>query len=645
MSVDHVPVGGQHVDELVAGWAETRPSTEAIVCGVERISYGELGRLVETEADRLRSVGLPDGGLVAVALDQPVAALAVMLGVLRAGGAYLPLDPAMPREELHRILGDADPYVVLTRELYRIAAGDRPNRRVVCVDAEAGPAGEGGTQPHDSEDAPSARGVTACVLLTAGTTGPPGLVPVSHHELAVARNAWQQVYGFDARDRHVHTAPPESADFTAGWVRALGSGGTLILPEGNDPHDPGALGTALRRLIAEEEATVLACGVPTARLLTARGLPPRTRLRLVTVTGDAWYLDEQRALKEALSGDVRVVNAYTVTEAFGAGAYYELPDLRHPSEHGSESVSLIGVPLPETYLTVRGPAPGTRGPIVLNGVHTGDEGRIRDDGLLEFLGRQGSYASAERALQGHPDVREGLVAEVETKHPRDVKVVAYAVPAEGRTLDAVDVHRHVCRTLPSDARPHAVVSVPSLPRTRADKVDRKNVPLPVDVGTTLRNKGGTVGPASPQTPTGCMVGGVLFLVTFFALLAWVFTDLLWPFSTNVSDVPSPYADYFRLLYFFENVSFGGGMALLLVGRPGMARVGHTDWFTTVAHLSAVWLLVAWWPQDNLYRLTAKTDWPAQAVLAYTFNVSLMIAAAVVAAFAAVTPKWRRTLSR
>ncbi|GGW59844.1 hypothetical protein GCM10010503_41340 [Streptomyces lucensis JCM 4490] len=649
MSVEHVPLGGQHVDELVTRWAETTPSAEAIVCGVERITYGELDRLVDMEADRLRSVGLEDGALAAVVLDNPVAALTAMLGVLRAGGAYLPLDPATPRETLHRILTDADPYVVLTRELYRVAASDRPHRRVVCVDAEAEPVDTGGTQPHahHTVDAPPARGATACVLLTAGTTGSPGLVPVSHHDLVVARNAWQQVYGFDARDRHVHSAPPESAEFTAGWVRALGAGGTLLLPHGDAHHEPGARGTALRRLIADEEATVLACGVPTARLLTAQGALHRTRLRLVTVTGDVWYLDEQRALKDAFGGGVRVVNAYTVTEAFGAGAYFELPEGMPPPEHEGEPVSLIGVPLPETYLAVRGPGPGTRGPIVLNGVHTGDDGRVRDDGLLEFLGRQGTYASAERALHGHPDVRAGLVTEVETTHPRDVKVVAYAVPVEGRDLDPVDVHRHMCRTLPGDARPHAVVPVPSLPRTRADKVDRENLPLPVGTSASPGHKGGAMGPASrtPKAPAGCMVVGVAFLAAFFALLAWVFTDLLWPHSTDVSNVPSPYATRFRVLYFCEDVSFGAGMAFLLVGRPGMARAGHTRWFTTAAHLSAVWLMAAWWPQDNLYRLTAKTDWPAQSVLVYTFNVSLMAAAAVVAAFAAVTPKWQRRLDR
>ncbi|MCP9961701.1 AMP-binding protein [Streptomyces somaliensis] len=237
MSTYRAPADGERVDELVAGWAEATPSAKAVVCGARRIGYGELGRLVDAEADRLRSAGLPEGGLVAVALDRSVAALVAMLGVLRAKGAYLPLDPAMPDAELHRVLEEAGPHVVLTRESYRAKVGGRPGRRVVCVDAEAEPGG-GGARPRGEVDAPPTGGGTACVFLTAGTTGRPRLVRVGHHDLAAARNAWQQVHGFDARDRHVHTAPPESPEFTANWVRALCSGGTLVLPADDDPPAP-----------------------------------------------------------------------------------------------------------------------------------------------------------------------------------------------------------------------------------------------------------------------------------------------------------------------------------------------------------------------------------------------------------------------
>ena len=83
----------------------------------------------------------------------------------------------------------------------------------------------------------------------------------------------------------------------------------------------------------------------------------------------------------------------------------------------------------------------------------------------------------------------------------------------------------------------------------------------------------------------------------------------------------------------EDLSFGIGVAFLFLGHPAMARLGRPAGWTVLAYLAIVWLLVAWWPQDNLYRLAAKTDWPRQAALVLAFNVTLMLAAAALAAFA------------
>ncbi|RSM51487.1 hypothetical protein DMB66_41730 [Actinoplanes sp. ATCC 53533] len=90
---------------------------------------------------------------------------------------------------------------------------------------------------------------------------------------------------------------------------------------------------------------------------------------------------------------------------------------------------------------------------------------------------------------------------------------------------------------------------------------------------------------------------------------------------------------FRVLYVIECLSFGTGVAFLFLGRAPLARLGRPAGRTALAHLAIGWLLVAWWPQDNLYRLAAKADWPRQAALVYGFNVTLMLAAAALAAFA------------
>jgi hypothetical protein len=123
-----------------------------------------------------------------------------------------------------------------------------------------------------------------------------------------------------------------------------------------------------------------------------------------------------------------------------------------------------------------------------------------------------------------------------------------------------------------------------------------------------------------------------------AFLAWALTDLIWPGSTDLSSVPAPWAALFAGLYLFENVSLGVGIVFLFAGRNSMKRQRRSPALTTAAHLAIVWLLVSWWPQDNFFRLAAKTDWPRQAALVYAFNIPLMIAAAVVAAFAVSRPK-------
>lgn len=97
-------------------------------------------------------------------------------------------------------------------------------------------------------------------------------------------------------------------------------------------------------------------------------------------------------------------------------------------------------------------------------------------------------------------------------------------------------------------------------------------------------------------------------------------------------VPEPWSQMFILLYIAELLSFAVGMLFLIFGRGSVADFARGPWWTTLVHLSIGWLLVAWWPQDNFYRLAAKTDWPRQAALVYSFNITLMLAAAVLVAF-------------
>lgn len=236
-----------------------------------------------------------------------------------------------------------------------------------------------------------------------------------------------------------------------------------------------------------------------------------------------------------------------------------------------------------------------------------------------------SYDDVEAELRRHPTVRECVVTRIHTGSRNTL--VAYVVTT-GQT-DPAEIRAFLRSSrLRPNRIPQAVIPVDSLPRTSSGEVDRTGLPLPVLPGQAVGGKR-TLSDFGGRPPGVVM----LVLAVVIAVVAFLTTDIFWPGSTGLSVVPQPWAGLFTGLYVAECLSFGLGVGFLFVGRGWLTRLGRPPWLTALAHLSAVWLLVAWWPQDNLYRLTAKTDWGRQAALVYGFNITLMVAAAVLVAFA------------
>ncbi|MFD4904078.1 AMP-binding protein [Kitasatospora purpeofusca] len=318
---------------------------------------------------------------------------------------------------------------------------------------------------------------------------------------------------------------------------------------------------------------------------------------------------------------------------------------------------------------------------------TGDLGRIAEGGTLEFVGRAAAVvgptdagptdarvsaarvsaasagtvsraARAEARLRARPGIREAAVAEVEVA-PGRRELVGYAVTVPGAPdTDGWSLTAALTAALPAGEAPAAVVPVPGLPRTRAGKLDRDALPLPAPGdrtapgrsgggkgyrGKVSRGKGGgggarSGGVAEAEHFLGC---GILFLWVPVAVVAWLLTNTLWPGSTNVSAVPAPYANLFRVLYLFEWASFGLGVVWLLFGAAVTARQRRPVGLSVAAHLAVFWLLASWWPQDNLYRTTRRSDWYAQSWLVFVFNIALMVSAAIVVRFLAWQPRARK----
>lgn len=180
------------------------------------------------------------------------------------------------------------------------------------------------------------------------------------------------------------------------------------------------------------------------------------------------------------------------------------------------------------------------------------------------------------------------------------------------------------------------MTLDSLPRNRAGKVDRSRLPRPAaGPGTSSPSFGAAksaFGSEHPDQWSSPGFTGWAVTTVIFGLGGLLATAVLWRGATDLTGVPQPWAVLFFLLYAFEIVAFGVGGAFLFLGGELLRRMGGPKVLARAAHLATGWLLIAWLPQDNLYRLASKTDWPRQAVLVYTFNITLMIAGAVVAAF-------------
>ncbi|MEW1639739.1 AMP-binding protein [Streptomyces sp. NPDC093801] len=628
-------------------WARDTPGAPAVLVGPDALSYAELDARANRLAHHLLALDLPAHARIAVGPTRREDGVVALLAALKAGAAYALVDTGDTRTARLQLTA-LEPDLLVTDAAggARLDRGDGP--RTLLTDEEAAPiaARPGGPPARAPEPA------AAAVLFT-GTAGPRP-VPVGHDLLLAAHEAWDRVTRPAPEDRHLFTGGPDLTAFAAGWTRALCSGGALVLPEGPAWATGGIAGA-----VADHHASVLHTDPAGAlrlldRSLDPAGAAPRGRrepapllstLRLLTVTGDRLYLDEQAALQDRLRPGARVLNVYAPAEAAGTGTWFELPQLPRPLDEPG-GLSLLGTPFPGCRTELRDGEVLLTPPGGGDALATGDLAALRPDGLLEFGGRlrdritldDGSPLDpypVESAIRTHPGIGAAVVAPVRSR--RGTRLVAYVAPppddpawtGAGAPVDMEGLREHLAGRVPRAGSPTGLVRLRTLPRTRAGQEDRAAVPQPPEPAPRPARSGKYGSAAGGELP-GCFGFGCAAVpLTVLALLV---TDLIWPGSTDLTGVPGPWSFLFSVLYFFECAAFAAGLLFLGAGRKRMRRPGPGRRWTAAAHLAVAYLLMAWWPQDNLYRLAAKHDWPRQAALVYAFNVPLMVAGLVVALY-------------
>ncbi|MFD6554877.1 amino acid adenylation domain-containing protein, partial [Streptomyces sp. NPDC058398] len=464
--------------ELFRAQASRTPDAPALIDGERRLTYGELGTRVERTARVLAGLGAGPGRTVAVALPRSADLVVALLAVQRTGAAYLPLDAGHPPERRAFMLADARPVYLVDGALPDGPEGELPS----FID------------PLNA----------AYVIYTSGSTGRPKAVQVPHRGI-VNRLLWMQdTYGLTDADRVLQKTPAGFDVSVWEFFWPLITGAALVLARPDGHRDPAYLAALIR-----EQAVTTVHFVPSMlrAFLDEPTATHCTGLRRVLCSGEALPADLAARFHTLLPAELH--NLYGPTEAsvdvtaarilpgadrvpIGRPVWntrlHVLDQALRPVPPGvAGELYLAGVQLARGYLDRPGPTaerfvadpygpPGTRM------YRTGDLARRTGAGDLEYLGRTDDQVKI-RGFRVEPGEIETVLARQDTvAHAavvaREQRLVAYVVPAPGRTPDPAGLRARLAAVLPDHMVPAAVVTLDVLPLTPNGKLDRKALPAP-----------------------------------------------------------------------------------------------------------------------------------------------------------------------
>jgi amino acid adenylation domain-containing protein len=504
------------LDELFSRQVAATPDAVAVVGDGFFLTYTELNVRANRLAHTLRARGVGRDDLVAVLADRSPEMLVAVYAVLKAGGAYLPIDPGNPRDRIAYILGDSAARLVLTQPRHLELVGD--GVAVLDLMDEGAYAQEVSTPPVEGGPRD-----LAYVIYTSGSTGAPKGVQIEHRSV-VNRIGWmQKAYPISSADV-IMQKTPTSFDVSVWelfwWTFA---GASVCLPEPGAERDPEALTAAVER-----HGVTTMHFVPSmlgAFLDFASGTGERRRLftlRQVFASGEALPVHHVRRFHEVVTG-CRLINLYGPTEA--------AVDVTHYACRGDERMVPIGRPVDNTRVHVLDadlrPQPvGVPGELCIAGVQlargylhrpeltaerfvaaphagekrvyrTGDLARRLADGGIEYLGR----IDHQVKLRGYR-IEPGEIEERLRQHAavRDAVVIArgqaylcgYVLASEPPSED--DLKEHLRRTLPEYMVPARLVTLASFPLTPSGKLDRGALPDPGEPARAVDH----VAPRTPQ---------------------------------------------------------------------------------------------------------------------------------------------------
>jgi len=514
------------VCQLFESQVQKTPASIAVCSGKNSLTYQDLNERANQLARYLRTLGVGPGMLVGICAERSLEMAVAILGVLKAGGAYLPLDPAYPKERLEFVLRDAQVPIVLAMGRFPVAESmdDRHWLHLNDIlELASQYSCENLALPIQPDD-------LVYVIYTSGSTGRPKGVLVRHQALVNHNLAIAGAYGLQLEDRVLQFASfsfdVAAEEIFPSWLH----GASLVL-------FPGLQAVSIAefaRFLEDEQITVLNLPASYWRAwmeeLERAGSPLPGSLRLVVVGSETIFSTDLAAWRKLAGPHVRWLNAYGTSEATITSIIYEPPSELESRRHftvpvgrpisntqvyildSSQNPLPVGVPgelflggdgLARGYLNqpeltaecfIPNPfSPGSSASMLPGRLYrTGDLARYLPDGNIELLGRTDDQVKirgfrvelneVEFVILGHPAIKQAAV--MVSEDPAwggwvgDPRLAAYLVSQPGVALSVHELRLFLKSRLPDYMLPAAFVFLDALPVLPNGKVDRKALPAP-----------------------------------------------------------------------------------------------------------------------------------------------------------------------
>ncbi len=535
------------VHELISAQAARTPTAPAVIAADAELSFAQLEARANQLAWHLQALGVRRQTRVAVCLDRSAALAVALLGILKAGGAFVPLDPSFPSDRIGYVLDDSAATVLLTQASQLDHLPRRDGLAVLSLDADWPVIASHPTAPPPCPAGPD----DLCYLIyTSGSTGRPKGVLIAHRPVANHAVGIVAAYALGGGDRVLQFAGPGFDVAIEEMLPSWSAGAAVVMPAMWAVGGIDELQTVLRT------AAVTVANLPTpfwqewVAALRQSGGMPLPALRLVVIGSDRAAPEQIDHWQSLHHPPVPLINAYGVSEATITSLLFRIPATRGESPRLRDVP--IGLPIANTRAYVLDdslePVPvGGNGELYLGGdglargylndpaltaarflpdpfasiaggrlYRTGDLVRQRADGPIEFLGRRDHQVKIrgyrvepgeiEAALATHPTVREAVVLALPDSSGERCLVGCLVPATDAGVPDGDrDLRRHLRASLPAYMVPSAFVRLDRLPLTPNGKLDRAALAA---LAATAGRGAGSDDHMPPRTPMEELVASV-----------------------------------------------------------------------------------------------------------------------------------------